>query len=346
MIDIGVRARDTKEIMMFKNDPGYEFVFISTRNFKENHHYVPYVKHYLVDDSNISKFTDKVESICRNEKIDIIHSHNWPDTYGSVAYDIRKRLGIPFVHEIHDTGYGNVIPQHKKSESDAIPNADALICVSPAMVDFVASRYPGIKSKTTVIYSYPNISLLPNIPKQIPERFAKGVYQGGVNPKLRSGSTHNHRYYAEIFKSLVSNRGISLDVYPVSPKVSYNIPNVIFKPKLPVSELYEAISKYHFGFVGYYRTGSPILDMALPNKLFEYIACGIPVVSMKYRSMEAFINKTGTGVVVDDNLRLPPDFQKRMANAKRKCILSGRDYVMEKQKNKLQLLYKRCGGKK
>ena len=38
----------------------------------------------------------------------------------------------------------------------------------------------------------------------------------------------------------------------------------------------------------------------MPNKLFEYIACGLPVVTFPHQSLKRFINTHDLGVIVDN----------------------------------------------
>ena len=54
--------------------------------------------------------------------------------------------------------------------------------------------------------------------------------------------------------------------------------------------LLQEITKYDFGWAGFNNaTNKKHLDVTLPNKLFEYIACGLPVLSFPHRTQKKFI---------------------------------------------------------
>jgi hypothetical protein len=41
------------------------------------------------------------------------------------------------------------------------------------------------------------------------------------------------------------------------------------------------------------------LDTVLPNKLFEYIACGLPVISFPHEALKRFLETHRMGLVID-----------------------------------------------
>jgi len=106
-------------------------------------------------------------------------------------------------------------------------------------------------------------------------------------------------------------------IYPSRDNADYQIladttPNIVYHPSLAPERLFEEITQYDFGWAGFNDTLNRVhLDTVLPNKLFEYIACGLPVIGFKHKSLQHFLEKHRLGFVVDavsglaDRLRDP-----------------------------------------
>jgi len=59
------------------------------------------------------------------------------------------------------------------------------------------------------------------------------------------------------------------------------------------------ISRYDWGFCGS-PIDHPQWHMAMPNKLFDYIAAGIPVIVYKADESAKFVREHGLGIVIED----------------------------------------------
>jgi hypothetical protein len=71
----------------------------------------------------------------------------------------------------------------------------------------------------------------------------------------------------------------------------------IHRPLL-YEELLDAVGKHDWGLVGN-TVKTREWDVAMPNKLFEYMATGVPVVSMNAADCSKFVKDTGVGISVD-----------------------------------------------
>jgi len=331
VIDSRPRTRTFKELYMLQNI--HECFFFGASDNKQNMQLLPNVEYHRVNNHK------QVMDICRKKKIDILHTHNFPDIYGKWGLNIRDKLGIPVVHEIHDMSYENSSISNKQLEQYVVPKADAIITVGQGMHNEILRKY---NRNSTIIYAMPNKDLLPKpYPKN--DKFVRGIYQGGIRRKEDKKSKFNHRYYDKIFKKLVS-QGLRIDVMPTySMNNSKKINGVKFRNFEPdMKKLYRRISAYDFEFVGYNQTRSGVMDIAMPNKLFEAIACGVPVVAMNYDNIGSYVRNNLAGIVVDkNNLKIPPDFDKQMATCKKHIMQHQNSFVMESQLKKLTKLYKR-----
>jgi len=105
-------------------------------------------------------------------------------------------------------------------------------------------------------------------------------------------------------------------------------------------DLIPAMSRFEWGFVGpgfKHRA----FDWAMPNKLFEYLAAGIPPVV--YESQEAleFVKEHGIGIEFKDNAIKDKDVREMYAG-----IVKEKRFIMESQSSKLIALYESLANEK
>ena len=193
VVDSKCRIRDLKVMFALKDD--VDFVFMGTTTNKANLNFLPKVNHYYV------RGPKDIMKVCKKERIDVLHTHNFPDTYGEWAMRVRGVLSIPFVHEVHDMAYENTPISARKLEKKVLSNADALIVVGKNMQSLIKKKY---NVKSVVVYAYPNKPLLPE-PKPWSGRCKWGVYQGGIRNLEVKNSKFNHRFYRDIFRKLSIN---------------------------------------------------------------------------------------------------------------------------------------------
>ena len=62
----------------------------------------------------------------------------------------------------------------------------------------------------------------------------------------------------------------------------------------------QGLPGYDFGWAGFNaRLNAPHLDTALPNKAFEYVAAGLPVLTFDHRALAGFVETEGLGLRLD-----------------------------------------------
>lgn len=77
-------------------------------------------------------------------------------------------------------------------------------------------------------------------------------------------------------------------------------PNIFYHPSLAPDKLLKEITQYDFGWAGFNDTLNRVhLNTVLPNKLFEYIACGLPVISFPHEALKRFLETHRLGLVID-----------------------------------------------
>jgi len=256
---------------------------------------------------------------------DLVHSHNEPDNLTVALLPVR----VPVIHDSHDMI--SLRPNSDKKaqkkvellEDAAHRRAAGRVYVSDYMLKVAVERYNVDPQKSIIFENYVDER---DIPASLPPHTAKEgthiVYQGSLS--IRG----THRDFSAIFSSLTAT-GIHLHVYPTANRVKFS--NLLQKsPYLhlhkPVSPLniIEEIAQYDFGIIPFKITpqNRAFLNQSMPNKLFEYLAAGLPVIAPRLYSLEKFISSTNAGIIYDDPAEIPARIEelitiKNTANVRR-----------------------------
>ena len=235
---------------------------------------------------------------------DLIHSHNLPDSLTAIALELFAGR-VPVVHDVHDlqslrrTPYENGFPEPREAlalEQLAIEQCSALVAVSEELLDQIRGRY----RPTAPTLAFPNYALRRDLPPVLaPARRRNGhgpriVYQGTLS------TNGGHYDLREIFCSIV-REGLSLDVYPSRAVPAYaeleSAPNGLrLHATLPQRQLLAELTEYDFGWAGFNSAlNGAHLDTCLPNKAYEYVGCGLPVLTLRHRALSRFVGE-GFGV--------------------------------------------------
>jgi len=247
-----------------------------------------------------------IAAVVEEFRPDIIHSHNLPDGLTVAALEL---TASPVIHDSHDlqslrqTPYedGFAEPEEPKAlERLAVEGSDALVTVSQEMLDEIRARYRA-PERSHVFPSYAAERDLPStVPPPLRPRSGpwRIVYQGTLS------SNGGHYDLRDIFTAIVA-QGLSLDIYCGRPQPDHielagATPGMTCHDPLEPSKLLQELADYDFGWAGFNSTlNGPHLDTVLPNKLFEYLGCGLPVLALRHRALEKFVSEHGVGLVVD-----------------------------------------------
>jgi glycosyltransferase involved in cell wall biosynthesis len=233
---------------------------------------------------------------------DVIHSHNLPDALTVLALDT---VDVPVIHDVHDmqslrrTPYEDGYPEPKDPlalERQAVEESAALITISPELVTELAARYP-LPGR---VLAYANYALLRDLPARLPAPHPldgppRLVYQGTLS------ANGGHYDLRDLFAAIAA-QGLSLDVYPAREVPEYReIPGIRVHHTLPLADLLRELADYDFGWAGFNAgLNGAHLDTALPNKLYEYLGCGLPVITLRHRALRRMLSEDGVGIALDD----------------------------------------------
>jgi glycosyl transferase family 4 len=229
---------------------------------------------------------------------DLIHSHNLPDSLTAIALELFAGR-VPVVHDVHDlqslrrTPYENGFPEPPETlalEQLAVRECSALVAVSDELLEEIRGRY----HPTAPTLAFPNYALGRDLPPVLPPVKRRNghpprlVYQGTLS------TNGGHYDLRRIFRTIVGE-GLSLDLYPSRAVPAYSelaagLDGLRAHRTLPPSKLLAALPAYDFGWAGFNATlNGAHLDTCLPNKAYEYLGCGLPILTLRHRALEGLI---------------------------------------------------------
>jgi hypothetical protein len=236
---------------------------------------------------------------------DLVHSHNLPDSLTVIALELFAGR-IPVVHDVHDlqslrqTPYEDGFPEPRKPlalEQLAVEGCSALVTVSEELLEQIRARY-CVRAPTL---AFPNYALRRDLPRVLPSAERRNghpprlVYQGTVS--VNGG----HYDLRGIFETIVGE-GLSLDVYPSRNTPSYaefagRLPGLRVHATLSPPRLLAALPQYDFGWAGFNSAlNGAHLDTCLPNKAYEYVGCGLPVLTLGHRALARLVGEGCLGL--------------------------------------------------
>ena len=297
----------------------------------------------------------RAHRLLRQVRADVFHAHDL-DSLWPAALAARK-CQVPLVYDSHElwTEQASLVGRRFIRafwcwlERHLISQADHTIAVSPSIGDILVERY-GLGS-VTILRNLPPLRppLLSNRIRrelQLDESCVILLYQGGF--LTDNGLSEQIAAMASVDLAAL----VLIGSGPVEDQLRRQVTDsgltdrVFFLPRVPFPALHEYTCSADVGLCLIKASGSSFY-YSLPNKLFEYMQAGLPVLACRSPEIRAVVEKTGAGEVVDPEdvdaigqhlraLVADPALRKRYGGASLKAASS---YTWEREAQKLVGLY-------
>ncbi|MEC7226708.1 MAG: glycosyltransferase family 4 protein [Candidatus Latescibacterota bacterium] len=253
-------------------------------------------------------FWHKVGRILKGVEADAYHAHDldalWPTARAA------RRNSQPLVYDSHEFWTEQSSLVHRpimrsmwsRLEKALIPQVDHAITVSPSIAHSLQARYPSL-GPVTVLRNLPlykpheENDLIRQTLGIAPDRPVV-LYQGGfltangLQEQIKAAKYFNNAAFVLIgdgpcgaeLKDLVRQMGLEYSVY--------------FIDRVPFHQLHAYTCSADLGLCLIRGTGQSFY-YSLPNKLFEYMMGGLPVLASNFPEMQRIVEETGAGAVTD-----------------------------------------------
>ena len=293
--------------------------------------------------------------LLRRVPADVFHAHDldslWPAAVAA------RRCRVPLVYDSHElwteqaslVGRGIIRAFWRWLERHLISRVDRTIAVSPSIGGILARRY-GLG----------DITILRNLPPSRPPLLSNRIrrelaldeccvillYQGGF--LTDNGLSEQISAMATVDSAALVLVGSG----PVEEQLRQQVADaglterVHFLARVPFPALHEYTCSADVGLCLIKPSGSSFY-YSLPNKLFEYMQAGLPILACESPEIRAVMEETGAGQMVDPadvdaigrhlrELVSDPELRKRYSAA---SLRSAPSYTWEKDAEKLVSLY-------
>lgn len=263
-------------------------------------------KHRLVQVIKLTEFI--LRFTLKYRKVDVLHCNDLNALLiGCLCKATRPSVRI--VYDSHEYAINDVPNQPASSikfkywlENFLIRYADRVITVS----DSIANEYARL-------YNIPKPYLLLNCPIYNEQRkrdlFRENLgirsdqtiflYQGGL------GKGRGIEMLLEAFSGLKSDQNVLVcmgygSLEPLIQKKAQDSSTIFFHPAVTPDVLLNYTSSADYG-VSFIEDSCLSYRYCLPNKMFEYLMAGLPILTSNLYEMQRLVNYEGVGIVAEDN---------------------------------------------
>lgn len=285
------------------------------------------------DDFTLQRTIKAIDS-----SVDLYHAHGDPMNLVRLIKEVSNKPVVWDDHDIESLRTG-VIDQ---DEYDSYAMADAFVHVSEPCRAYAESIHKTGKP-TLVLYSWINDKYVSKDVCMRPS-WSSFVYEGGLSSegfkKENDIIGTNMRWWYPVFKLLIDNK-YNVTAFGAGDDytdLKYQSLGVVLHANVPYTIMLNALQPHGFGLVGAFTT-FPLMEAAMPNKLFEYISAGVVPVVLNAGEAAKFVVDNECGIVLNSSDNL--EGQISPGPTLRKRVLEMRhSLVMEEQIPKLIQLYR------
>jgi hypothetical protein len=267
---------------------------------------------------------------------DVIHVHNEPSALVSAVRATGPACPVVFdCHDLDACRYD--LPTAE--EAMAFVRADAAVFPSEPYRRVAHGHY-RFAGPTEVVYSWPTADMVGAVADKTP--LGGLVYEGGA----MIGGRLKYCDYRQVAARCASE-GIPLTMFGADARSAddYMAAGALYLPPMSYMEMLTQLTRYDYGLCA---PGAPSAQWqrTIPNKLWEYIAAGLPVICWGADATAEKVIELGVGEVLDGPEQLTAATWARLLARRRFYAAQARrvraDLVMERQTGAILDLYRRA----
>ncbi len=255
----------------------------------------------------------KMFSHCVREKADLYHFHD-PELL-PVGCALKHIMRKPVIYDCHEN-YPEVAyertwypqwfkPVLSKSIAFFEPSLakclDAVVCVVPDQ----QPRFERKKCLTVLVQNFPRLEIFQNENYKAIARENKIIYLGNLSQargiqtliQMMTRLAQSHPHIKLVCLGTFSEQHVKTNTLKWIQK--YNLSTKIeFLPPVPHPQVPNHLFSSRIGLAPFLPQ-KHTMKMFAPNKIFEYMACKLPVVASRLPSLERIISDSGAGIMFD-----------------------------------------------
>lgn len=282
---------------------------------------------------------------------DVFHAHNEPAWFVTMVKDVCQN--IPIVLDIHDSHLLRKTQEEQDEEFETNKQAfriaidernnfqlaDGIVYVCDPMKKIVGGEFK---------LDQPNIVLPSYVPKgffrvDFNEWVGGLVYEGRIDtPDELPGKWKAFFRYSDYLEFGRRCKELGMDFHIYTPRENEKVreqygPVSILHEPLNVDKLVKALGRHDWGLVGNMHKHTEWKN-ALPNKLFEYMAGCVPIVSMNAEESSKIVDEYGVGISVSSIEELRSRWREHR-ECRKNVIKHRLSFAMDNHIHKLERLY-------
>ena len=298
--------------------------------------------------TDIEQYTEAIK--LQVPHVDVFHCHNEPSWFVTA---IKEVCDVPVILDVHDSYLARSTPEQA---TEALDSGEQHLRVSVEernnfqLAD--ALVFPGDEFRKTIVDEFGLEQPALTLPSYVPWKFycyqsrdwhGGLVYEGKVNLPTETKGCNTGFHYCDYTDVADRCSKISMDFHLYAArdddkfKKHYDGKAFLHKP-MHYDELMKNLGRHDWGLVGN-SIETREWEVAMPNKMFEYLATGMPVVSMNAKGCTNFLESTGMGIAVSN----PEDLGSRWAEHRKvreRVIKERKNWTMENHIHKLEDFYR------